>query len=117
MTRSLKTLALGTLVLAGTLACGVAQAGPNVYWSVGVSAPGYPVGVDAVFSNAPRGVGYSQPVYMAPPVAYAAYPGVYAAPAVYVRPLPVVYGPPAYYYGDRGWRRDHRHDRHDRHSY
>jgi hypothetical protein len=121
MIRSLKTLVLGSLVAAGALAAGAAHAGRDVYWSVDVQAPGYPVGVGASFSNAPRVVAYPQPVYVAPPpVVYAPPPVVYVPRPVYVQPRPVYhYGPPAYYYDHprhrRHWRHDHWHKHDKRH--
>lgn len=103
MSRSLKSVALGLLALAGMLGVGVAQARSNVYFSVDVGVP----------------VAYPRPVYMAPPaVVYAPPPVVYVAPPVvysprqfYVRPGPVYYyGQPVYYNVER-WR--HRHHEHD----
>ena len=70
---------------AGLAAAGLAQAGGNVYWSVGAEvAPGVSVGV----GNAP-------PVLVAPAPLYAP---VYARP-VYTQPVyarPVVYPRPVY---------------------
>ena len=62
--RAALAAAVGVAALA---AAGAAQAGGNVYWSVGVAAPGVQVGV----ANAPP---------------------VYAAAPVYVQPAPVYYG-------------------------
>ena len=113
MTRILKTMALGLVALAGTLAVGAAQARSDVYWSVGISAPGYPVGVGATFSNAP--VVYPRPVYLAPPpVVYAPPPVYYAPRPVYVRPAPVYYyydyyEGDAYYHDYRDRKKRHRH--------
>lgn len=110
MTRILKTTALGLVALAGAIAVGAAQARSDVYWSVGISAPGYPVGVGASFSNAP--VVYPRPVYWAPPppVVYAPPPVYYVPRPVYVQPAPVYYYEgDAYYYGDR--KKRHRHPR------
>ncbi|HEY1393534.1 MAG TPA: hypothetical protein VFV25_09150 [Methylibium sp.] len=111
MNRSLKTLALASLVLAGTLASGVARA-DRVYWSVGVNAPGYPVGVGATFSNAPGVYVAPAPVIYAPPPVYVAPPPVVYAPPVYVAPRPVYYGPAPVVYGGyyRGWKHRHHHD-------
>jgi hypothetical protein len=125
MTRSLKTLALGALAVAGALSAGWAHAGSNTYWSVQVSAPGYPVGVGAVFSNLPGVPAYPPAVYVPPPVRYVPPPVIYTpAPAVYVpprviyvpvaAPRPVVYGPPAYRVHPRYWQRSHRHGGRDR---
>ena len=64
---------------------GIAQARSDVYWSVGVGAPGLAVGV-----------GNAAPVYYAPPpVYYAPPPPVVYAPPVYRTPRPVYYAPPA----------------------
>lgn len=99
MNRSLKSVALGLLAVAGTLGLGVAQARSNVYLSVDVGVP----------------VAYPQPVYVAPPaVVYAPPPVVYMPPRVvyaprpvYVHPRPVYYyGQPVYYNGER-WRQRH----------
>jgi hypothetical protein len=123
MTRSLKSLTLGALAVAGALSAGLAQAGGNTYWSVQVSAPGYPVGVGAVFSNLPGvpvypPVAYVPPpvryvpppvVYTPPPVVYVPRPVIYAPAPVYAVPRPVVYGPPAYRVHPRHWQRQHRH--------
>jgi hypothetical protein len=91
MTRSLlvKTLALG----AGLLGAGLAQAGANVYWSIGVGLPGVPV-VGTV-SNAPPAVVAMPPVLYAPAVVQAP-PVVYAPRPVVVVPAHVVYAPAAY---------------------
>lgn len=111
MNRSLKTLVLGAVAVAAALAGGVAQArNNNVYWSVDIAAPGYPVGVGASFSNA-------APVYYAPPPVYVAPPPVYVAPPpvvyvprpVYVQPRPVYYYGQPVYYGPR-WKHHHHHD-------
>jgi hypothetical protein len=86
---------VGVAVVALT-ASGAAQAqNNNVYWSVGMSAPGMQVGV----ANAP-------PVVMYPQVAYPqAYPQVYSAPrpvgyygnnGYYTQPAPVYYAPPVW---------------------
>ena len=98
MNRSLKTVALGLLAVAGMLGVGVAQARGNVYWSIDISAP----------------VVYQQPVYVAPPpVVYAPPPVVYVPRPVYVQPRPVYYyAQPVYYNGER-WRYRHRHHEHD----
>ena len=74
-----KTLIVGALALAGSLAAGVAQARGDVQWSVTI---GGPIGVPV----------YSQPypVYSQPyPVYSQPYP-VYSQPyPVYLRPVPV----------------------------
>jgi len=80
-----KIAVLGSLTLAGLGAVGTANAGTDVYFSLGIPAP----------------------VYAQPPVVYTAPPVVYAPPAVvYEQPQPV-YVTPAY--GDsweqqRAWR-------------
>ncbi|HYW56536.1 MAG TPA: hypothetical protein VE934_06235 [Polaromonas sp.] len=67
---------------------GAAQAGSNVYWSVGVGSPGVSVGV----TNA-------RPVYVQPaPVYYQPQPVyVQPAPVYYQRPAPVYYQPQPVY--------------------
>ena len=90
---------------------GVAQARSNVYWSVGVGAPGVAVGVGNAVPvyHAPPPVYYAPPpVVYAPPVYRAPRPVYYAPPVVYAPPPPVVYAPPppVYYqggYGPRHW--------------
>ncbi|WP_236903782.1 hypothetical protein [Comamonas serinivorans] len=81
----------GVAVAAALGVAGQAQA-RDVYWNVGVGAPGVSVG----FGNAPVYVAPA-PVYVAPP------PPVYYAP-----PRPVYYAPPPprYYYGGRYYRDD-----------
>ena len=108
MNRSLKSVALGLLAVAGMLGVGVAQARSNVYLSVDVGVP----------------MAYPQPVYVAPPaVVYAPPPVVYMPPRVvyvprpvYVRPRPVYYyydyGQPVYYNKGEHWRQRH-HERDD----
>ena len=121
MSRSLKTLVLGSLAVAGTLAGGLAQAGGNVYWSVDFAVPGVPVAVGGTVSNAPRVVAYPAPavvaprVVVAPPVVYRPYPVVYGPRPVVVVPQPVMYGAPAYVVDRKGWKANRWHARHDRH--
>ena len=107
------------LVLAGTLAigtlgfAGAAQARDNVYWSLGVGAPGVAVGV----GNAPPVVYAPPPVYVAPPPVYVQPRPVYMAPPPAYFAPPVVYQPaPSYYYGPPGHYR-HRHWRERRHGH
>ena len=89
--------ALATVGLAALAAAGAAQAGSNVYWSVGVAAPGIQVGV----ASAPPVVA-AAPVFVQPaPVWVQPAPVVYRAPRVVV-PAPVVYRPVP-----RGWVRHH----------
>lgn len=87
------TLAIAALVFADS-----AQARDNVYWSVGVGAPG----VSLNLGNAAPAYGYAQPAYFEPePIYYRPRP-VYVRPApIYVQPLPVYYGRPY------GWNRGH----------
>ena len=115
-----KTLIVGALALAGSLAAGVAQARGDVQWSVTI---GGPIGVPVYSQPYPV---YSQPypVYSQPyPVYSQPYP-VYTQPApVYVRPAPVYSQPaPVYvrpvvqYQEPTRWDRDgdgipNRHDR------
>ncbi len=85
------------VALALLAGAGAAQARSDVYWSVGVGAPGVAVGV-----------GNAAPMYYAPP------PPVYYAPppVVYAPPRPVYYAPPAVYYGGHDHWRGHRHHHH-----
>lgn len=93
MTSLHRILATG-LIAAGALgAAATAQARNDVFWSVGVGAPGVSVGI----GNAPAYYP-PQPVYAAPQPVYVAPQPVYVAPQpVYVRPRPVYVAPPAYY--------------------
>ena len=85
-----KTLIVGALALAGSLAVGVAQARGDVQWSVTI---GGPIGVPVYSQPYPV---YSQPypVYSQPyPVYSQPYP-VYSQPAlVYTQPAPVYLRP------------------------
>lgn len=117
MTRSLETLALAAVTAAATLAAGAAHARSDVYWSIDVVAPGYPVAVGASLSNAPR-MAYPAPVVVAPPpvvyappVVYVPRP-VYAPRPVYVAAPPLFYGPPVYVVGGKHWKRAHGPHRH-----
>ena len=111
-----RMLATGLLAAGALGAVGVAQA-RDVYWSVGVGAPGVSVGVgNAAPYYAPQPVYVSpppvyvepRPVYVAPPP-----PAYYGPPPGYYRPPRVVYRPaPGYYYGPPGgYYRHHRYDR------
>lgn len=81
--------AVAVLATALLAAAGSAQARSDVYWSVGVNAPGMVIGVGSV-----------------PPAVVYATPPVYYAPApVYYAPPPVVYAPPVW----RGHHRKHKH--------
>ena len=88
-----KTLIVGALALAGSLAAGVAQARGDVQWSVTIGGPiGVPVYSQPypVYSQ-PYPV-YSQPypVYSQPYPVYSQPAPVYSQPApVYLRPVPV----------------------------
>ena len=99
------------LAAAAVLAAGAAQAGSNVYWSIGVAAPG----VGTVISNAPS---YYEPapVYAYPPqVVYAPQPRVYYPPQVVYEQRSV----PIYYQGARRYHdrdRDGIPDRYDRYD-
>jgi hypothetical protein len=95
---SVRTLACAAVLTLG--AAGAAQAQDNVFWSVGMSAPGMQVGV----SNAPVVV-MRAPVYVQP------------RPVYYAPPVPVVYGYNGWghrYYGEHvgyrgyGWRGEER---------
>ncbi|WP_404302202.1 hypothetical protein [Alicycliphilus denitrificans] len=94
------------VALALMAGAGTAQARSDVYWSVGVGAPGVALGV-----------GNAAPVYYAPPppVYYAPPPVVYAPP-VYSAPRPVYYAPPAVYYRGHDHWRGHRHHHHRGHD-
>lgn len=85
-----------TLGVSGTARAQNYGNGDNVYWSIGMSAPGMQVGM----ANAP-------PMAMYPQVAYpeVMYPPVYAAPrpvgyygnnGYYAQPVPVYYAPPVW---------------------
>ncbi len=81
-----KTLIVGALAVAGSLAAGLAQARGDVQWSVTI---GGPIGVPVYAQPYPV---YSQPypVYSQPYPVYTQPVPVYSQPApVYVRPVPV----------------------------
>ena len=93
------------VALALLAGAGTAQARSDVYWSVGVGAPGVVVGVG---STAPMYYAPPPPVYYAPP------------PVVYAPPRPVYYAPPVVHYGghDRHWRgHRHHHQQHHHHHH
>ena len=103
--------ALDTVGLAALAAAGAAQAGSNVYWSVGVAAPGIQVGV----ASAPPVVA-AAPVFVQPaPVWVQPAPVVVQPAPVWVQPAPVVYraprvvvpAPVVYRPVPRGWVRHH----------
>ena len=102
-----KWAALGA-VAAGALFTGAAaNAGGDVSWSLGISAPGVAVGVAAppVYYAPPPPVYYRPaPVYYAPPppVYYRPAPVYYAPPAAYYRPAPGYYRPAPGYYRHHG---------------
>lgn len=90
--------ATATLVLAALSFAGSAHARDNVYWSVGVGAPGVALNVG---NGGPVFV-QSQPVYVQSAPVY------YQPPPVYVRPAPVYYQPqPVYYERHHGWKGHH----------
>jgi hypothetical protein len=100
---ALATLACVTVL---TLGASAAQAQEDVYWSIGMSAPGIQLGV----SNAPAVV-VRPPVYAVPAPVYAIPAPVYPAPRVVYEPprqvyyrqaMPVHYGHTGYAYGWRG---------------
>ena len=97
MKAALKTVLLVALAVVGTLFCGVALArnSANVYWSVGVVAPGYPVGVGVAFTNAP--LVYPPPVYWGPPAVVYGPPVIYGPGPYFYGPGPYLYGPGPYY--------------------
>jgi len=107
--------ALG-VALAALASAGAAQAGDNVYWSVGMSVPGMQVGV----ANA---VPVVQQVYMPRPQVYVAQQPVYVAPQpVYVQPAPMYMAQPQYVQvgwdrPDYGWKRRHGHRHHGHHGH
>ena len=106
-----KTLAIALATAAGLFAAGAANAGSNVFWSIGISAPP----VATVISNGP-GYYAPAPVYYEPAPVYAPAPAysypprvVYSQPRAYYPPQ-VVYERPAtvYYQGGRRYAdRDH----------
>lgn len=109
-----RMLIAGAVALTALGMANVAQARSDVYWSLGVGAPGAVIGV----GNVPPAV-YAPPVYVAPPPVYMAPPPVYVRPRpVYVAPPPVYYGPPQVVYrpynGWRGERWERRRWRHHR---
>lgn len=78
--------AVGLAMLAGA---GSAQAGSNVYWSVGVAGPGIQVGV----ASAPPIVA-AAPVFVPPTPVFMQPAPVWAQPApVWVQPVPVIVRP------------------------
>jgi hypothetical protein len=99
------------LALAAAGTATVAQAGGNVFFSIGANvAPGVSVGVsNAAPMYYPPVYVQPQPVYVAPPPVYYGY----AAPQVYVQPVPVYYAPgrvyyaPGHYGHNRQWREGH----------
>ena len=103
MLRRTTQIALGTALVAATVAFAPAAHAGGVGFNVSIGGPGYGV----AFGNGPywRGAPYYRPywsaAYIAPPVYYAP-PVVYRAPRVvyrapYVVRRPVVVGRPVYY--------------------
>ena len=87
-----------TLALAAMSFADSAHARDNVFWSVGMGAPGVSLSV----GNAGPGYMEAQPVYIQPEPIYYQPRTVYVRPApVYVQPLPVYYARPY------GWNRRH----------
>ena len=78
----IRAAAIASLGVAALAATGAAQAGGNVFWSVGVAAPGVQLGV----ANAPQIYAQPAPVYVQPAPVY------YQPAPVYVQPAPVYYG-------------------------
>ena len=106
--RSWFAAASAGLALVLMVGAGTAQARSDVYWSVGVGAPGVALGV-----------GNAAPVYYAPPapVYYTPAPPVYYAPPrpVYYAPPAVAYPQPRYYGGHGHHHHHHRHHHHHHH--
>lgn len=97
--------ATAALAVAALSFAGSAQARDDVFWSVGVGAPGVSLNV-----------GNAGPVYMQPQPVYIEQQPVYVQPApvyyqprpVFVRPAPVYVQPQPVYYGrPYGWNRRH----------
>lgn len=110
-------VAAASVALAALTGTSTAQAS-DVYWSVGVAAPGVVVGAGNGYSV------YTTPApryYAPPPQAYYPPPApVYYAPPppVYYAPPPVYYPPPGYGYYRGNGNHHHRdyYDRGDRHD-
>ena len=109
VTRPLAVATLGIAALAGAAS---AQAGSNVFWSVGVAGPGIQVGV----ASAPPVVVQQAPVWVRPAPVWVQPAPVWVQPApVWMQPAPVVYraprvvvSPPVVYRPVvRGWARPH----------
>lgn len=95
-------VAVAAVGIAGALLAQGALA-RDVYWSVGVGAPGAQV----LLGNAPVYVAPPPVVVVRPPVYYRPAPVYYAPPPVVYAPRPVYYGPvygPAYYGPPPGYR-------------
>ena len=88
--------ATAALAVAALSFAGSAQARDDVFWSVGVGAPGVALNV-----------GNAGPVYMQPQPVYVPAPVYYEPRPVYVRPAPVYVQPQPVYYGRPGWNRRH----------
>jgi len=82
-TFSIKTVAALAIAVTGVLGSSMAQAGPDVRWSVTIGGP-------AQYYGQPV---YSQPYYSQPEPYY------YEPAPVYIQPRPVYRQPQPYYYG------------------
>ena len=107
-----RVAAMATVGLAALAGAGSAQAGSNVFWSVGVAGPGIQVGV----ASAPPVVVQQAPVWVRPAPVWVQPAPVWVQPApVWMQPAPVVYraprvvvSPPVVYRPVvRGWARPH----------
>ena len=96
--------ATAALALAALSFAGSAQARDNVFWSVGLGAPGVSLNVGNAGPVYMQAQPVYQPVYVEPaPVYY------YQPRPVFVRPAPIYVQPQAVYY-DRPYRSHRRHD-------
>ena len=77
----IKAFAALAIAIAGALSTGIAQARPDVQWSVSIGVPFAPI--------------YRQPA----PVYYESAPVYYEPAPVYYQPRPIYLQPPPYYYG------------------
>ncbi len=94
--------AAAALAVAAMGFAGAAQARSNVFWSVGVGAPGAMLNVGNVGSVYQPSAVYvqPQPVYVQPQSVYVQpAPVYYPTRQVYVRPAPIYMAPQQIYYG------------------